>query len=416
MKRKIVIGALCLTLIFSASCRGIPAQAADMMAGVQANPVNSDMIISSDDTTAIAEFSVKLFQNSAPSSTNTLISPFSVLYALAMTANGAKGETLDQMENTFGLTVPELNRYLHAYLENLPSADKYKFSAADSIWLKDDDKLKVERDFLQTNADYYGASIYKAAFDNTTLRDINAWVSNNTDGMIEKILDKIPEDAIMYLINALAFSAEWENTYNESQVCEGTFTTKSGGKENVEMMYDSEHKYLDDGNATGFLKYYADRKYAFAALLPNEGVSINDYVASLTGKELINTLHNARDVEVKTAIPKFKSEYSVEMSSILKSMGLLDAFSADRADFSGLGHWENGNIFISQVLHKTYIAVDEKGTKAGAATIVEMMDTGCAMPSSDIKTVYLDRPFVYMLIDCETNFPIFFGTTMEISQ
>ena len=270
----------------------------------------------------------------------------------------------------------------------------------------------MEKSFLQTNADYYGSSIYKAAFDEKTRKDINAWVSDHTDGMIDNILDQIPSEAVMYLINALAFDAEWEEIYEETQVSDGTFAQETGETQSVEMMYSSEHQYLDDGCATGFIKYYADRKYAFAALLPNEGVSVKDYVASLTGAGLLDTLRGAQDVEVKTAIPKFESEYSVEMSDILKSMGMTDAFDEVSADFTGLGRSEAGNIYISRVLHKTFIAVDERGTKAGAATVVEMT-CGSAAPIEEPKIVYLDRPFVYMLIDCETSLPFFIGAMMD---
>lgn len=417
MKKRMIAG-ICLfltaSLLFSLSGCGTSAQAADLMAGVKADTVNADADLTGDDSNAIANFAVSLFQNSTSATENTLVSPLSVLCALAMTANGAKDDTLAQMENMFGLSVPELNDYLHTYLENLPSSDKYKVSVADSIWFKDDESLTVKKNFLQTNADYYGASIYKAAFDDATLKDINAWVSDNTDKMIPNILNDISEGAVMYLINAVAFDAEWETIYKETQVQDGTFTTEAGKAQDAKMMYGTEHMYLDDGSATGFLKYYADRKYAFAALLPNDGVPVSDYVASLTGEGLMNTLQNAQNVEVKTAIPKFESEYSVEMSDILKAMGMTDAFDGTKADFTGLGSLDDGNIFIGRVLHKTYIAVDEKGTKAGAATAVEM--SGSSAPLEEPKTVYLDRPFVYMLIDCETNLPIFIGTAMDISK
>lgn len=420
MKKRILTGALSIALILSAllslsGCVSTTAQAADLMAGVKANTVDANVDLAGDEAGVVGGFAVNLFQNSVVPNENILVSPLSVLCALAMTANGAKGETLAQMEDVFGLSVPELNDYLHAYLEYLPSGDKYKVSVADSIWFKDDESLKVEPGFLQTNADYYDASIYKAAFDNTTLKDINAWVKDNTDGMIENILDKIPDEAVMYLINALAFDAEWEHIYREDQVRDGTFTTEAGETRDVEMMYSTESRYLDDGSATGFLKYYAGRKYAFAALLPNEGVSVADYIASLTGDRLMSTLSNAQDVEVKTAIPKFESEYSVEMSDILKTMGIMGAFDMGLADFTGLGKSEDGNIFISRVIHKTHITLDEKGTKAGAATVVEML-AGSAAPSDKIKTVHLDRPFVYMLIDCEANLPIFIGTMVDIGQ
>jgi serpin B len=420
MKKRMLAGALSIALILSAllsfsGCVGTTAQATDLMAGVKANAVDANADLTGDDAGAVGGFAVNLFQNSVIPNENILVSPLSVLCALSMTANGAKGETLAQMEDVFGLSVPELNAYLHTYLKYLPSGSKYKVSVADSIWFKDDESLKVEPGFLQTNADYYGASIYKTAFDDATLKDINAWVNNNTDGMIENILDKIPDMAVIYLVNALAFDAEWEDVYREDQVRDGTFTMESGEMRDVEMLYNSESRYLDDGGAKGFLKYYADRKYAFAALLPNEGIPVADYIASLTGDRLSSTLSNAQDVEVKTAIPKFESEYAVEMGDILKTMGMTDAFDMDLADFTGLGQSEAGNIFISKVIHKTYIAVDEKGTKAGAATAV-VMEAGGAAPSDEIKTVYLDRPFIFMLIDCETNLPIFIGTVMDIGQ
>ncbi len=417
MKKRMLAGALCLVLTLSASLSlsgcSTAAQAIDLMDGVSAGDVIGDIELTGSEDRAIADFAVQLFKNSGPESKNTLVSPFSVLCALAMTANGAGGDTLAQMQETFGLSIEELNTYLRAYLDSLASGEKYKLSVANSLWFRDDESLVIEKDFLQKNADYYNASLYQSAFDKSTLEVINDWVSEKTDGMIDGILDEIPEEAVMYLINALAFDAEWENIYRESQVQEGTFTTESGEIRDVEMMYCQENRYLDDGSATGFIKYYADRKYAFAALLPNPGISIADYAASLTGGGLSATLENAQDIRVDTALPKFESEYAVEMSDMLKAMGMTDAFDPDRADFSGMGHMAAGNLFISRVLHKTYIAVDEKGTKAGAVTSVEMRCTSAA-PPEEFKTVYLDRPFVYMLIDCETNLPIFIGTVMDI--
>lgn len=418
MKKRIIAGALSLTLmlsaLFSLSGCGATAQAANLMEGVTANSVSSDIDLTGDDSKAMAEFAITLYQNSMAVDENTLISPLSVLCALAMTANGAKGETLVQMEKVFGLSVHQINEYLHAYMENLPSDEKYKVSLANSIWFKDDEKLTVGQNFLQTNADYFGASIYKAAFDDSTLKDINNWVNKNTDGMIENILDNIPKDAVMYLINALSFDAEWQNIYKDSQISDGTFTTEFGDKRDVEMMYSDENIYLDDGSATGFIKHYTEQKYAFVALLPNEGVSVTDYVATLTGDGLMSTLQNAQSVEVKATIPKFESEYSVKMNEILKSMGMTDAFDYNLADFTELGKSENGNISISRVIHKTHIAVDEKGTKAGAITVVEMERD--AMELEEPKTVCLDRPFVYLLIDCETNLPMFIGTMMDTGK
>ncbi|MCD8331338.1 MAG: serpin, partial [Oscillospiraceae bacterium] len=115
---------------------------------------------------------------------------------------------------------------------------------------------------------------------------------------------------------------------------------------------------------------------------------------------------------VETAIPQFESEYSVEMNKVLEALGMTDAFDSDLADFSALGYSDKGNIFISRVLHKTYISVDAAGTKAGAATVVEDSD-GASAESMEAKTVCLDRPFVYMILDCESGIPLFIGTMMD---
>ena len=388
-------------------------QAKDLMEGITANNVDALEDLSSQNAD-VTDFAIRLFKASEESGKNTLISPLSVLCALAMTANGAEEETLQQMEEVLGMTTEDLNLYLYSYMKNLPQGDKYKLSLANSIWFTDDERFTVNQDFLQTNADYYGADIYKAPFDNQTVKDINNWVNEKTDEMIPEVLDKIPQDAIMYLINALAFEAEWSAIYEKHQVKDGEFTKEDGTKQDAEFMYSTEGTYLADENATGFMKYYKGGKYAFVAMLPNEGVSVSEYIASLDGKSLNALLANPQYETVYTLMPKFETEYAVEMAEILKGMGMTDAFDMYDADFGGIGTSTDGNIHITRVLHKTFISVGEKGTKAGAVTVVEAGD-GAAMEPEEPKEVYLDRPFVYMLIDCENNIPFFIGTMMDVN-
>lgn len=407
--------ALLLTLTTLLSMFGCVARirANNLMDDVTPNKVNEPegMEIQNSD---LADFAVRLFKASEKNGKNTLISPLSVLCALAMTANGAKGETRAQMENVLGMSVEELNFYIYSYMKNLPQGEKYKLSLANSIWFTDDERFTVNQDFLQTNADYYGADIFRAPFNKQTCKDINTWVKNKTDGMIPEILDEIPADAIMYLVNALAFEAEWPEFYEESDVRDKKFTKEDGTMQDVVLMYGKESDFLEDEKATGFIKYYKGGKYAFVALLPNEGVSVSEYIASLDGEKLIKMLENPKNYNVFTAIPKFETEYDVEMSKILAEMGMPDAFDDGRADFTGLGTSSAGNIFIGRVLHKTFISVGEKGTKAGAATAVEMYDESCDWIDGEIKYVYLDRPFVYMLVDCENNIPFFVGSMMDV--
>ncbi len=384
--------------------KDVPAKAVDVLPDMDAGAV------------AAADFGVRLFKTSMEEGKNTLISPLSVLYALAMTANGADGETLAQMEQVLGMDVDDMNSYMLAYLDLLPEAKDYKMSLANSIWFKDDPNFVVEQSFLQTNADYYGAGAYKAAFDEGTRNDINNWVNEHTDGMIPEIIDEIPDEAIMYLVNALAFEAEWADVYEEHQIREGRFTMEDGTRQDVDMMHSEEYTYLEDDLASGFIKYYKDRRYAFVAMLPNEGVSVSQYVNSLTGDHLQNLLSDPQDMTVFATMPKFETEYDIEMSEVLQEMGMTDAFDWKVADFSRLGTYnvDGMNICINRVLHKTFISVTEQGTKAGAATAVEMVAEG-AMEIVEFKEVVLDRPFVYMLIDCETNLPFFIGTMMNVN-
>ncbi len=419
MKKRILSVLLIgLFVLQSAGCTGgstgFSGKASDLMTGVLAR--KPEEVLQKPDTaleavTAVTDFGIRLLKESLAEGENTLISPLSVLYALGMTANGAKGNTLSQFEEAFGLPVSSLNDCLYAYRTNLPETEACRFSIANSIWFRDDsDRLTVEQDFLQTNADYYAADLFKAPFDNATLKEINDWVKKNTNEMIPEILDTIPSDAVMYLINAIAFEAEWEEIYRKNDVYQGVFTKEDGSVNNVEFMHSRESRYIEDNSATGFLKYYKDRNYAFVALLPTEGTSISDYISSLSGEHIASLLANATHASVSATIPKFTVHCSTDMVSSLQALGITDAFLGQAADFSGLGTSKNGNIFISRVLHDTFLSVDEKGTKAGAATLVEAND-GAAMGT---KRVFLDRPFVYMLIDCEHNVPIFIGTVMEV--
>lgn len=266
----------------------------------------------------------------------------------------------------------------------------------------------MEEDFLKSNAAWYDADLYQLPFNSAACKAINDWVRKETGGMIPEILQKISPDAAMYLINALAFEAEWAHIYQESSIRDGVFTAEDGRQQDVQMMYSEESRYLETGTAVGFLKYYDGRNCAFAALLPKEGVSLAECVNSLAGEQLHELLANPETTKVRAAIPKFESTYETNLCDTLEALGMTDAFDGQLADFSGIGSSAEGNLTISQVLHKTRITVDERGTKAGAATAVVLEPT--SEPPSEPKVVQLDRPFLYLLIDCQDQLPIFIGT------
>lgn len=404
---------IAMTINFTACNNITKVEATDLLNGIRAVNV-ADRPFDVTYINSYADFSLKLFKKSITENESSLISPLSVMLALAMTANGADGQTKAEMEELLGgnIKLNDLNEYLYALVKNMPSNEKNKLKISNSIWFKDADQFSVNKDFLQTNANYYNVVVYKSAFDSQTVKDINNWVNENTDGMIDKILEQINENEIMYLINAVAFEAEWDTIYEKDDISADIFTAINNEKRYTEFMYSEEEIYIETKEAKGFVKPYKDKKYSFVALLPNEDVDINKYIESLDGKEFMNAVSNTETTEVITRLPKFSSEYTKEMKGVLSSLGIPTAFNEALADFSKIGKSSNGNIFIGSVLHKTYISVDEKGTKAAAVTDIAAVESAETYVKK--KYVILNRPFIYAIVDNRTKLPIFIGTVMDV--
>ena len=382
------------------------AKTVNLTASVTAAPVAAGTVNATASQSA-SDFSVRLLQNAYHGGENCILSPYSVLTAMAMVANGADGETLSQLEAAFGLSVGELNAFLYACGKNAGD----ELVSANSIWMRDVEQFAVREEFLQTNTDYFGAEIYKAAFDTQTVADINDWVSDHTAGRIKQILERLDGDSSMVLLNALTFDAKWAVPYKTTNVHEGTFTAADGTEQTVEMMHRTEQFYLEDGLATGFVKDYAGGRYCYAALLPNESVPMEEYLASLTGESLLRIIKNAEECRISTAMPKHKLETSVELNQALAAMGITDAFSRAKADFSRISDTPQ---YIDEVLHKTYMKVDEDGTEAAAVTAVTTR-FGAPMQSYD-HTVILDRPYVMVIVDRDTEAVIFLGVVNSITE
>ena len=406
MKRRILSAifttALTLSALTLSSCRSEKSlETTDLMTGIKAA---SPETVKPDDAfkNAYDNFSVELLKKCFDGKSNTLISPLSVSTALTMTANGANGQTKDEMENVLGsgISLDELNKYLSSFNDSLTSGEDFRLENANSIWLVKDNNFNVRNEFLQTNADFYHAEIYKRAYNSEIVNDINNWVIEHTDGMIDKLLDNGDALSNIALINATAFNAVWETYYFDNFVEDGTFTDANGNEKSVTMLASEESEYINGGNCTGFIKKYKGGKYGFAAILPDSNVSVDEFVGSLTGEKLFKMLQNTETANVVANIPKFEYEYSADLNEMLKTLGMPTAFS-DSADFSGIS---SDKLLISDVLHKTKISVTEEGTRAVAATGVVMS----AAPDGD-KQVILNRPFMYMIIDTETMLPLFAG-------
>lgn len=365
----------------------------------------------------ITKFGVPLLQNTlkqAKKGENILISPMSAWTVLCMVEAGANGETKQQMQEALAVTEGDYLTYAKKFTFLLPENDNCKVHMANGIWYKNVPSLHVNDYFLQYNKTFFDAAAYKAPFDDSTLKNINNWVSENTEGMIPEILKEIKKEDVIYLVNALSFDAKWSTIYNETQIARDIFTTENGEEKVVTVMNCKENVYLEDENTAGFMKYYGDGQYAFVALLPKEGMTMAEYVEGLTAEKVRNLFQNKLRTPVSTMLPKFSVDYEFNMNDILMQMGMTEAFSDSDADFTKMATSDAGNIYISSVDQKCFLAVDEYGTKAGAATAVAMANKSMALERP--KEVFLNRPFVYLIVECDNFEPLFMGTIMNVEE
>lgn len=339
---------------------------------------------------------------------NRVFSPFSALVCLAMLAEGADGNTLAQMETAFGCSVEDLRVYLRWQGDRLASDDDCKIASANSVWLRDEDKESILPAYLQALTDGYAAQAYAAPFDDGTVRDINNWCAEHTDGMIDEILREINADTVLFLINALSFDAKWGTAYEKSQVYDGIFTCRDGAEKTVTFLRSSENTYLSGEDFTGFAKPYAGGKYAFVGLLPETGVTDADaFAAALTGERWRTVWQKRQAASVNVTFPEFKAETQLPLVEALKALGITDAFDGS-ADFSRMAEI---SLYCSDVQQKSVVEVDRNGTKAAAVTWGEMTKECAPM---DEKNVALDRPFVWAIVDTESGMPLFCGTVNRL--
>lgn len=367
----------------------------------------------------LSSFSVELFKNSVKydlaNGKNTLVSPESVAFALGMTMNGAKGETLSQMQDLLcrSSSTDTFNTNMNRLITKANSDENIKFNIANSVWVKDSKDITLTEQFAKTCKELYNADMFKAPFDKKTVDAINSWVNEKTDKMIPSIINELDADTRAVLINCIAFDAKWAKPYKEDQVSENqTFTNADGKETTCTMLTGKESRYISDENAQGFIKSYQGGKYAFMAILPNEGVSLSDYVSSMTADSFAKLYaSNTGEYDVFTRLPKFSYDYDITLNNTLADMGMANAFT-DAADFTNLS--SGAKLHIGSVLHKTHIDLDAEGTKAAAATAVTM-DVSAAAMEQNIKRVYLDRPFAYAIIETDTGLPVFMGTVCDPS-
>ncbi len=342
---------------------------------------------------------------------NIFISPMSILLALAMTYNGAVGDTNLAMAEALGFTgfdLEELNSGFHDLLVSIKNADSsIELAIANSIWYKLG--YSVKEDFIERNEKYYSSEVNEIDFTAPEAVDtINKWIEEATKEKIEKMLDVIPPDAMMYLINAIYFKGDWTYPFDENYTSDGDFYLLDGTTKKVPMMFQEENfPYYKGDNFSGIKLPYGQEKIAMYIILPDEEVSLDTVVESLDADKWNEIKESFYGSQVSLVMPKYKMEYGIKLlNDALISMGMGVAFGFG-ADFSGI----SPDIYISQVLHKAVIEVNEKGSEAAAATVVEMLET-TAMPEEIIQFI-VNRPFFFVIADDRTGSILFMGKVVE---
>ncbi len=357
------------------------------------------------------DFGFKLFQNIYAAETdikNIMISPLSVSLALAMTYNGANGDTKTAMEKTLnvhGLTPEEINTSYQILLDGLKSLDKkVLLEIANAIYYRKD--FEVEDDFISANKTYYNAEVASLDFNSpNALKNINEWVADKTNDKIKKILNEISPEQAMFLINAIYFKGMWASKFDKDKTAENSFYPENGSTNQTDFMNQTQTVQMAYNDLFSAVELpYGKGDYNMFIFLPEQNKTIQDIVNKLdkdNWETWMQSFAETSDVIIK--LPKFKYEFEITLNNILSEMGMEVAFTED-SDSTGIN--KNGQLKIDFVKHKTYIDVNEEGTEAAAVTSVGMVDT--SMPL--LVEFNANHPFLYAITEKSTGAILFIGT------
>lgn len=342
---------------------------------------------------------------------NTVISPLSIAAALYMTYNGAAGDTRTAMNETLelnGISVDSLNAAFVELMALLEDTDMgVRLSSSNAVFW-DETRLSPAEDFLTKMTSFYQAETFAEDFQNdadAVLDQINAWVDEQTEGRIKKILDDLAPNEVMFLVNALYYIGDWEEPFDSELTTDRTFTLSNGREVMVPTMYqDNQFTYYDGTDFKGVSCTFADTSLAMWFVLPPADQSIDNFLAGLSYDDLVQRFTTqANTGRIELQLPKFEINYKIQLNDALKAMGMEIAFDPMRANFSELGTPAFGNTYISRVEHKTFLKIDEKGAEGAAVTSVGIAIT--SLPPS----ITFDRPFLTVLVHKATQVPIFVG-------
>ena len=371
--------------------------------------------VSADVVKANNDLGMKMFSKLAAGETgrNMMISPLSISIAMAMSTNGATDENLEEMKEVLGFGEMELgnvNEQFKHLIASLVAADKdLALEIANSVWMREDFSLDVKAAFTEVLKEFYDAEVFTEGF---TAENINAWVSEKTNGKIEEIVKEISANTVMYLINAIYFKAAWTTAFDEEYTYENIFHLSDGTGVSAEFMGfpGEEPNFLayssndDDKNGFDMIRIpYGREVFAFYGIVPHHGnnTNIDNFIAKIAENGFDHYVSMLKEEEhFSLKLPKFKFEYEKPLVEIFKELGMEKAF--EEGGFHNIAELPH-NPFISEILHKTFIEVNEAGTEAAAVTEVAYED------SINSKGFYADRPFVFVIRDDRTGSILFIG-------
>jgi serpin B len=362
---------------------------------------------------AQAGFGFKLFSEltSREAAKNVFISPTSVAFALAMTWNGAAGETREAMSRTLGvpgMNPDQVNQASLALKNALQQADPaVQLHIANSLWAKKG--LEFKPDFMDRNRQFFKAEVAALNFaDPAAVATINDWVGRNTAGKIRKIIDRIDSNSILFLINAIYFKGRWTVEFKKGLTSQRPFTPATGNRIQVPMMTQSgSYQYYETPDFQAISLPYGNRRWNMRIFLPSPGRGLSQFLKSLTASNWDTWMSSFRKRDGDISLPRFRIEYEKELNDTLKALGMEVAFDRSRADFSSMIR-KSERAYINQVKHKTFVEVNEEGTEAAAATSIGVSVTSVQIPMERFRMV-VDRPFFCAIRDDQTGAVLFLG-------
>lgn len=363
---------------------------------------------------ANTKFGFKLFQEilKQDSKKNVFISPSSVAIALAMTYNGASGETQQAMARALelqGISLQDINQANQTLKTTLEKADPdVELSIANSLWAKQGIPFKPE--FLQSNRQFYGAKVTELNFASPdATRIINNWVKENTRGKIDQIINQIKPDDVLFLINAIYFKGKWTKPFEKSQTTERPFYLSDGSQKQHPMMSQSgQYRYYENETFQAVSLPYGKERLSLYVFLPKKDSNLKAFQQQLSLENWQQWTNQFQMRSGSIQLPRFKFEYDIQLNNALKALGMESAFSSG-ANFSNM---TSESVAINEVKHKTFVEVNEEGTEAAAATSVGVMLTSARMPEEPFQMV-VDRPFFCAIRDNQTGTVLFMGSIQE---